>query len=77
MAKIDPVVVAEPVNAAEPADTGGTVTNIDYQEQSINNLCQTILCDSTSLNICFDSGAQVTLVSEKVAEMSIDRENVR
>jgi hypothetical protein len=78
MANIDPVVVAELVNAAEPADTGGTVTNIDSQEQSITiNLCQTISCDSTTLNICFDSGAQVTLVSKKVAEMSIDRENVR
>jgi hypothetical protein len=76
MEKIDLVVVAEPTNAAEPADTGGTLMKIDSQERSIINLCQTVLCGSTSLNICFDSGATVTLVSEKVAEMSIDRENV-
>jgi hypothetical protein len=76
LAKIDPVVVAEPVNAAEPADTGGTLMYLDSQDQSIINLCQTISCNSTTLNICFDSGATVTLVSEKVAEMSIHRKNI-
>jgi hypothetical protein len=64
LAKIDPVVIAEPVNAAEPADTGGTLMNIDSQNQAIINLCQTISCNSNSLNICFDSGATVTLVSK-------------
>jgi hypothetical protein len=76
MEEIDPVADAEPVNAADPADTGGTVTNVDSQEHSMINLCQTISCNGTSLNICFRTGAQVTLVTEKVAEMSIYRKDI-
>jgi hypothetical protein len=51
--------------------------NIDSQNQSKINLCQTISCNSTSLNVSFDSGATVTLVSKKVADMSIGNENVK
>jgi hypothetical protein len=46
-AKIDynPVVIAEPVN------TGRTLMNIDSQDQSKINLCQTVSCNCTPLNI--------------------------
>jgi hypothetical protein len=72
LAEIDhnPVVVAEPFN------TGDSLMNIDSLNQSKINLCQTVSCNNTSLNIGFDSGATVTLVSKKVAEMSIGKENV-
>jgi hypothetical protein len=49
---------------------------IDSLNQSEINLCQKISCNSTSLNIGFDLGATVTLVSKKFAEMNIGKENV-
>jgi hypothetical protein len=40
----------------------------------INTL--SVSCNSTTLNIGYDSGATVTLVSEKVAKMNIEKENI-
>jgi hypothetical protein len=75
----DPVdEVAEPLGAvADPVDTGKVLTEICSQGQNTINLCQTVSCNSTSLNVLFDLGATLTLANKKVAEMGIEHENVK
>jgi hypothetical protein len=70
--------IAEPLGAvADPVDTGNVLTEICSQGQNTINLCQTVSCNSTSLNVLSDSGATLTLVNKKVAEMGIEHENVK
>jgi hypothetical protein len=54
-----------------PVNTGDSDDEINTLDQNVINLCQTISCNDTVLNVGYDSGATVTLVSEKVAKMSI------
>jgi hypothetical protein len=71
-------VIAEPLGAvADPVDTGKVLTEMCSQNKNTVNLCQTISCNSTTLNVLFDTGATVTLVNKKVAEMGINHENVK
>jgi hypothetical protein len=74
--EIDPVVIAEPINVAELVNIGDSFEKIDSLDQYTINLCQTVSCNSTTLNIGYDSGATVTIVSKKVAEMNIGKENI-
>jgi hypothetical protein len=55
---VEPLVIAELVN------TEDSLMKINSLNQSEINLCQTVSCNNTSLNIGFDSGATVTLVSK-------------
>jgi hypothetical protein len=74
----DPVAtVAEPSAVANPVVSGKVLTEINSQNHVTINLCQTISCNSTPLNVLFDSGASLTLVNKKVAEMGINHENVK
>jgi hypothetical protein len=66
-----------PIDVAEPVDTGDSDKIIDTIDQNVINLCQTISCNDTMLNIGYDSGATVTLVSKKVAEMNIERKETK
>jgi hypothetical protein len=78
----EPVNIAEPVdtanliNTAELVNTGDSYEKIDSLNQYTINLCQTVSCNDTTLNIGYDSGATVTLVSEKVAKMNIEEKNI-
>jgi hypothetical protein len=69
--------VAEPGAVADPVITGKVLTEINSQNHTTINLCQTISCNSTPLNVLFDSGATLTLVNKKVAELGINHENVK
>jgi hypothetical protein len=79
------VIIADPVNivanllvaVADPADAEKVLTESYSQNKNTVNLCQTISCNSTTLNVLFDSGATRTLINKKVAEMGIDYENVK
>jgi uncharacterized protein YqfA (UPF0365 family) len=62
-----------PIDDAVPVNTGDSEEKINTLDQNVINLCQTISCSDTILNIGYDSGATVTLLSKKVAEMSIER----
>jgi hypothetical protein len=73
----EPLDTANPIDNAEPVNTGDSDEKIDSLDQYVINLCQTISCNDTTLNIGYDSGATVTLVSEKVAEMNIEKENTK
>jgi hypothetical protein len=71
-------VVAEPLGAvADPVDAGEVLTELYSQNKNAVNLCQTISCNSNTLNVLFDSGATMTLINKKVAEMGINHENVK
>jgi hypothetical protein len=73
----DPAFIAELNAVADPVITGRVLTEINSQNQNMINLCQTISCNSTPLNVLFDSGATMTLVTKKVAELGINYENVK
>jgi flagellar hook protein FlgE len=68
----EPLSTVDPVDDAVPVNTGDSDEEIDTLDQNVINLCQTISCNDTVLNVGYDSGATVTLVSKKVAEMSIE-----
>jgi hypothetical protein len=73
----EPLDTVNPIDVAEPVDTGDSDAKIDSLDQNVINLCQTISCNDTTLNIGYDSGATVTLVSKKVAEMNIERKETK
>jgi Retroviral aspartyl protease len=73
----EPIAIAEPSAVADPVVTGRVLTEVNSQEQTTINLCQTISCNSTPLNVLFDSGATMTLVNKKVAEMGIRHEIIK
>jgi hypothetical protein len=56
----DPIAVVKPIDVADPFTTGRVLTEINSQNQTTINLCQTISCNSTPLNVLFDSGATMT-----------------
>jgi hypothetical protein len=71
-------IAAEPLGAvADPVDAEKVLTELYSQNKNTVNLCQTISCNSTTLNVLFDSGATMTLINKKVAEMGIDYENAK
>jgi hypothetical protein len=69
--KAEPLGTIDPIDDAVPVNTGDSDDEISSLDQNVINLCQTIACNDTVLNVGYDSGATVTLVSEKVAKMSI------
>jgi hypothetical protein len=73
----DPVLVAEPSAVANPVITGRVLTEINSQNHTTINLCQTISYNSTPLTVLFDSGATMTLVTKKVAELGINHKNIK
>jgi hypothetical protein len=73
----EPLDTVNPIDIAEPVNTGDSDEKIDSLDQNVINLCQTISCNDTTLNIRYDSGATVTLVSEKVAKMNIERRKAK
>jgi hypothetical protein len=73
----EPLDTLNPIDIAEPVNTGDSDEEIDSLDQNVINLCQTISCNDTTLNIGYDSGATVTLVSEKVAKMNIERKKAK
>jgi hypothetical protein len=82
-AEQDFIIIAEPLDTANPIDiaelvnTGDSNEKIDSLDQYVINLCQNISCNDTTLNIGYDSGATGTFVSEKVAKMNIEKEKVK
>jgi hypothetical protein len=73
----EPLDTVNPIDDAVQVNTGDSDKKIDTLDQNVINLCQTISCNDTMLNIGYDSGATVTLVSKKVAEMSIERKKTK
>jgi flagellar hook protein FlgE len=73
----EPLSTIDPIDDAVPVNTGDSNEEFDTLERNVINLCQTISCIDTVLNVGYDSGATVTLVSKKVAEMSIETKKTK